>query len=100
MVQELQKAGDYERALDVSGDVASMLSETGRTLQASRILKKLTPEGRLMAAQKTANKLSDKYGVNVKLSDKTAKKISSAKTEKEIAEANHEAAVEMWDQVS
>jgi hypothetical protein len=99
LLQDAQKAGDYEKALDISIDLSQMLSETGRTLQAATIAKRLSPEGRLLLVQRTAKKVSDKYGVKVEVSDDIVEKISKAKTEKEIIEANAEAAKEIWDQV-
>ena len=99
LLQDAQKAGDYEKALDISIDLSQMLSETGRTLQAATIAKRLSPEGRLLLVQRTAKKVSDKYGVKVEVSDDIVEKISKAKTEKEIIEANAEAAKEIWNKV-
>jgi hypothetical protein len=97
-LQELQNAGRYDEALDVAIDLSEILSESGRTLQAARIAKRLSPEGRLMIASRVANKVAKKTGKKVKLSDDTIKLISEAKTEKEVVEANHKAAVEIWNQ--
>jgi len=99
LLQDAQKAGDYEKALDISIDLSQMLSETGRTLQAATIAKRLSPEGRLLLVQRTAKKVSDKYGVKVEVSDDIVEKISKAKTEKEIIEADAEAAKEIWNKV-
>jgi hypothetical protein len=99
LLQDAQKAGDYEKALDISIDLSQMLSETGRTLQAATIAKRLSPEGRLLLVQRTAKKVSDKYGVKVEVSDDIVEKISEAKTEKEIVEANAEATKEIWNKV-
>jgi len=99
LLQELQKQGKYEDALSVATDLSQILSETGRTLQAARIAKRLSPEGRLMMVTKTASRIERKTGGKVKLSDDTIKKISEATTEKEIVEANQKAATEMWNQI-
>ncbi|MDD4564850.1 MAG: hypothetical protein PHE79_05165 [Eubacteriales bacterium] len=98
ILQDLQKAGRYDEALEVATDLSQMLSETGRTLQAAKIAKRLSPEGRLLSITKTADKLSKKHGKKIKVSDETVEAITKAKTEKEIVEANHKAAVEIWDQ--
>ena len=98
VLQELQKSGKYEEALDVAIDLSEMLSESGRTLQAARIAKRLSPEGRLMIAARAADKISKKVGKKVKLSDETVKLISDAKTENEIVKANQKAGVELWNQ--
>jgi hypothetical protein len=99
VLQELQKSGRYDEALNVAIDLSEMLSETGRTLQAARIAKRLSPEGRLMIASRTAQKVSKKTGTKINLSDDTIRLISEAKTEKEVVEANQRAAKEIWDQV-
>lgn len=99
LLQEYQKAGDYAKAMDVAIDLSEMLSETGRTLQASQIIKKLTPEGRLLQVQRTAKRLSDKFGKDVKVSDETAGQIAKAKTDAEIYKANEKAFTEMWNQI-
>jgi hypothetical protein len=99
VLQELQKQGRYSDAVDVAIDLSQMLSETGRTLQAARIAKRLSPEGRLMMVTRAADKVSKKTGTKVNLSDDTVEQISKATTEKEIVEANQKAAKEIWDQV-
>jgi hypothetical protein len=99
VLQELQKSGRYNDALDVAIDLSEMLSESGRTLQAARIAKRLSPEGRLMIASRAAQKVSKKTGNKINLSDETIEQISKATTEKEIVEANQKAAKEIWDQV-
>lgn len=99
VLQELQKSGRYDEALNVAIDLSDILSESGRTLQAARIAKRLSPEGRLMIVSRTAEKVSKKTGTKVNLSDDTVKLISEAKTEKEVVEANQKAAKEIWDQV-
>jgi hypothetical protein len=99
VLQELQNQGRYSDAVDVAIDLSQILSETGRTLQAARIAKRLSPEGRLMMVTRTADKVSRKTRTKVKLSDETVRLIGEAKTEKEIVEANQKAAEEIWNQV-
>lgn len=97
LIQELQKQGRYTDALDAAIDLSQMLSETGRSLQAARIIKRLTPEGRLKAVATVSERMSKKYGKTIKPSEKTLKRIAEAKTEKEILDANKKAGVEMWN---
>lgn len=98
-VQEFQKRGDYNNALEVSSDLATMLSETGRTLQAAQIAKRLSPEGRLRIVAKIQDRVKKQTGIDIKLKDTTLKKISDAKTEKDITRSLHDASVEIYDQV-
>lgn len=100
LIQELEKAGD-SRLMDTIDVYLDMLSETGRTLQASKILSRLTPEGRLASIRRTANNLSVKYGEGqkIELSDETVNAILSARTEAEIQKAHKRAAIEMWNNI-
>lgn len=99
LMQEYQNAGDYGRVSDVAIDVSEMLSETGRSLQAAAIIKKLSPEGRLMSTQRIAKKLSDRLGKDIRLDDETIDQILKARTEAEIVEASQKAGVKIWNQV-
>lgn len=99
LLQKYQETGQNAIAADVAMDVSEMLSKVGQSLQASQILKRLSPEGRLVSVQRLAKKLSDKYGVDVKLDDETVNALLTAKTEKEIAESMHNAGTKLWDQI-
>ena len=58
--------GDTETAMDLAGDLARIATEAGQNLQAQRLLKRMTPEGKLYYAQKTLEsfkkELVDQYG--------------------------------------
>lgn len=99
LMQEYQNKGDYKKVAEIAVDVSEMLSETGRSLQAATIIKKLTPEGRLMAVQRVANKLSKKHGIKITVDEKTAKKILEAVSEEDIFKTNKEAVTKMWDKI-
>jgi hypothetical protein len=99
VLQELQKSGRYDDALNVAIDLSDILSESGRTLQAARIAKRLSPEGRLMIVSRVADKVKKKTGNDIQISDDILRDISNATTEKEIVEANQKAAKQIWDQV-
>ena len=106
LIQELQKSGNNDKLMTVVTDYIDLLSRKGRELQAASIIKRLTPEGRLIIAQKTAKKLGDQFNganpnkyIEIKLSDDAINAIKNAKTEKEIVEANKKAVLEMWDQI-
>ena len=106
LIQELQKSGDNDKLMTVVTDYIDLLSRKGRELQAASIIKRLTPEGRLVIAQKTAKRLGDQFNganpnkyIEIKLSDDAINAIKNAKTEKEILEANKKAVIEMWNQI-
>lgn len=99
LMQEYQAKKDFARVANIAVDVSEMLSQSGRSLQASSIIKALSPEGRLMAVQRVANRLSEQHDVRIDLDEETIAKIFGAKTEKEIFEAQHEAVVKMWSMI-
>lgn len=67
-IQEAQKAGDYKKAAELIGDVASLGVELGQAVQAMSMLKRLTPEGRLMALKRVQQR------INADLQQKSKKK--------------------------
>lgn len=58
LLTRLGQRGD-PRALDVARKLTEMLSETGRTLQSARILKRLTPEGQYSVIESQISKIQD-----------------------------------------
>lgn len=72
-------------------DLVNVSSETARTLQATRLLKKLTPDGRLYALEKSAMQINkemlQRYGEKFKeieIPNDLAKSLLNAKNQKEI----------------
>lgn len=49
------KNGDTATAMDLAGDLARIATEAGQNLQAQRLLKRMTPEGKLYYAQQTVD---------------------------------------------
>lgn len=49
------KNGDTETAMDLAGDLARIATEAGQNLQAQRLLKRMTPEGKLYYARQTVD---------------------------------------------
>ena len=49
------KNGDTETAMELAGDLARIATEAGQNLQAQRLLKRMTPEGKLYYAQQTVD---------------------------------------------
>ncbi|MBP3599614.1 MAG: hypothetical protein J6J30_00885, partial [Clostridia bacterium] len=99
-------SGNTLKVLELSSELADMLTRAGQVVQATRLLKKMTGEGRLVAAQrmvKTINKdLRNKYGVDrtpIKISTEAAKRLVNAKTEKGIENAYDELMQEVANQM-
>lgn len=49
------KNGDTATAMELAGDLARIATESGQNLQAQRLLKRMTPEGKLYYAQQTVD---------------------------------------------
>lgn len=104
LLQELQKTGDIKSATEVASRLADMMSANGRKLQAASIIKRLSPEGRLISITRTANKMSEEFskklkGKKIKVPEDILKDLANAKTENDIVKARHKAQVALWDQV-
>lgn len=79
------KIGDVQNATRIASDLIAQASRAGQTLQATRMLKKLTPEGRVMAAekmkenaQKNANDRYGKKAPQIELNDELMHKLQNA----------------------
>ena len=53
-------AGDVKAAMKLASALAQEFTKAGQAVQAARILKKLSPEGRLYNAEKIADRLFEK----------------------------------------
>ena len=72
-------AGDTKQAMEILYDYTSLIRQSAQATQAARILKTLTPEGRLYLLQKEVNSLNDS------LSDRQLKKLYKAGEENGIS---------------
>lgn len=79
------KIGDVQNATRIASDLIAQASRAGQTLQATRMLKKLTSEGRVMAAekmkenaQKNANDRYGKKAPQIELNDELMHKLQNA----------------------
>ena len=95
------EAGANDTAIELASMLVSNNSRTGDAMQAQRILKRLSPEGRLYHAQQIAGKFNkDKHQKNeIKLSEETIKKVLDAKTDEEIEAANDAVAEDIAKQI-
>ena len=93
--------GEADTAMKIASLLSSNNSRTGDAMQAQRILKRLSPEGRLYHAQRITDKFNkDKRQKNeIKLSQETVKKVLNAKTDEEIEAANDAVAEDIAKQI-
>ncbi len=96
---------DATRALlEVIDKATDASSHAGRLLNATKMLLRTTPEGRLRVASKEALKLQEKYadrlgGKAITLSDEQVQRILKAETDEEIEEVMGQISVELWDNI-
>lgn len=99
LAEYYQSTGDYDKAMDVLADTATVASEMGRGLQSMRIFSMLTPEGRLKAVAKTTAKLSGKAGKKIAIPNELLENLKNAVTEGDVARANKAISVNVWNQI-
>lgn len=59
LIQQLQDAGQVERAVNIAEKVSRQLTEAGQAVQAASIWNRLSPEGALLAAQRKVSRIND-----------------------------------------
>ena len=59
LIQEAQKAGQYDKAVDFVSDLAVIGTESGQNIQAIRMLKRLTPEGQLITLKNAQRRINN-----------------------------------------
>jgi len=91
LIKKYNELGDLSNAVSVAEGIAEMATDWGQAIQALSLFQYLTPEGQLLAAQRTINKLREK---------KFAKhKDQIDKIGKELKKANKDAVDEAVDKV-
>lgn len=58
LIQEAQKAGNHKSAVNLVTDLAVAGTELGQSIQAFKMLKRLTPEGQLLALKKAQRRIN------------------------------------------
>ncbi|MDY5007047.1 hypothetical protein [Candidatus Allofournierella merdipullorum] len=83
------KNGDTATAMELAGDLARIATESGQNLQAQRLLKRMTPEGKLYYAQQTVDsfnrQLKQQLGdgfQDIKIPEELARPLMEAKDAK------------------
>ena len=98
------QSGDAKTAMELASALAQEFTKAGQAVQAARILKKLTPEGRLYNAQK----IVDRFNSNTKkpegqkdisIDEKLATELLGAQTEAEIEKAEESIKQNIADQI-
>lgn len=105
--REALAAGDSIRAEqavkardELASIVTSELSETGKSLQAARLFKKMSPEGRVNSVLMMKAKIERVRGVdNIKVDDSLYEELRTAVGDRAIQEAKDKIARQIWDQV-
>lgn len=90
--------------LEVIDKATDASSHAGRLLNATKMLLRTTPEGRLRIASKEALKLQEKYadrlkGKAITLSDEQIQRILKAETDEEIEDVMGQISIELWDDI-
>ena len=88
------KNGDWETANKIAGDLVRIATEAGQNLQAQRLLKRMTPEGKLYYARQTVEsfnrqlreELGDEFQ-DIVIPDDLAQAVMDAKNAKEQGQA-------------
>ena len=92
LIQEAAASGDYDTAVRLIADVATVGSEMGQAVQAMRILKRLTPEGNLRALNTVVNRINSQQAAKgkppVHIPQENAVDILSQKTREGLEGAN------------
>ncbi len=103
IIQEYAKAGDVDNLERAIAVVATAGTRAGQAVQAMRVLKKLSPEGQLMALQKQINIINTDMNLSgdkkVKLSPERVKDIKSSSSSKGLEQALERAKMELYDKV-
>ncbi len=99
LIEELNKAGRYEEALDVAGDLVEMMSQAGRTLQAAQVFSKMTPYGRVKTVRRNAEKMEKLFGKKITLDERMLERLFKETDDAKLDSIKREIMLDMWNQV-
>lgn len=93
-----------ELLLNVMDKATDASSHAGRLLNATKLLLRNTPEGRLRTIEKEVNNLNEKFsgrlkGKAIELTDEQIERIRKATTEEEIEKVANDINNEIWEQI-
>ena len=94
LLKMASSSGDTQSAVEIASDLSQMLTNAGQSVQAGRILKKMSPEGQLTYIQSTIAQLNSEIekrtrgkGKEIELPDSLADELLKAKNEAETYQA-------------
>ena len=103
---EAAKAGDSSTALKLAAELAAEGTRLGQAVSSMRMLKKLTPEGKLYYARQSVENLKrdlkktlGEKAPDIKINDGLAQKLMDAKTQEEIDKAATELYTDIANQM-
>lgn len=103
LIQEYIKAGDSEKAMQAVTLTAEAGTQAGQMVQAMSMMRKLTPEGQLMALNRITQKLTNEYvkpgEQEITLSKERAKDIMMSDTPERLEQAVERAKENVYNQV-
>lgn len=91
--------GDTQKALDILTSIAVAGTESGQVSQATSILQRTTPDGRLLALQKQVNKINQERNTDLKLNEEDANNIKNAQNQEELDNAVNKAIENVSQQI-
>jgi hypothetical protein len=95
LIDELQKSGQYDKALDVVERLAEQGTKAGQSIQSFSIYNRLSAEGQLLRAQRRVNKINENIAdpnKQVKLTEQTIQDIThTADSIKHLVSTNEQA---------
>ena len=94
LYNEYVKAGDYDSAIRMAVELSAEATRAGQTVQAFRILKKLSPDGQLYAMEQMADKINRELAKKmrdkaptIEIDSRLERNLLQAKTKEEIDSA-------------
>lgn len=103
LIQEYIKLGDSEKAMQAVTLTAEAGTQAGQMVQAMSMMRKLTPEGQLMALNRITQKLTNEYvkpgEQEITLSKERAKDIMMSDTPERLEQAVERAKENVYNQV-
>lgn len=106
LLDTVARSGDNDMAIKLASKLSMQLTEAGRAVQAARLLKRLTPQGQLVVAERTIAKLQKsldkRYGEkspNLEINEELKTKLLNSKNETEMYQTLDEISVEVGKQI-
>lgn len=99
LAKKLDEAGDHFNSASVYNDLAQLGSDSARITQMQVLLRDLSPIGREEAVLQMAEKMAERHGVDVRVTDELMDMLHNANGEKEVGAVLDAIQVDLWNQV-